>query len=53
MSKKFNKRRGRIGRPECDGAVLVTHVEDCVVGVLFERGGGSKAGWDFDNNLPS
>ena len=53
MSKKFNQWRSRIGRPECDGAVLVTHVEDCVVAVLCERGRGSKAGWEFDNNLPS
>jgi hypothetical protein len=53
MSKKLDKRRSRIWRPERDGAVLVTHMEDCVVGVLFERGGGSKAGWDFDNNLSS
>lgn len=53
MSKKLNKRSSRIGRPEGDGAVLVAHVEDCVVGVLFERGGGSKAGWNFDNDLPS
>jgi hypothetical protein len=53
MSKKLYERRGRVGRPECNCAVLVTHVEDCVVGVLFERGGGSKAGWDFDDNLTS
>lgn len=53
MGEKFNKRRSRIGRPERDSAVLVAHVEDCVVGVLFERGRGSKAGWNFDNNLPS
>lgn len=53
MSKEFNKRSGRIGRPQCDGSVLVPHMEDCVVGVLFERGGGSKAGWDFDDNLTS
>lgn len=53
MGEKFDKRCGRVGRPKRDGAVLVTHVKDCVVRVLFERGGGSKAGWDFDDDLTS
>jgi hypothetical protein len=53
MGEKFNKRSSRVGRPKRDGTILVTHVEDGVVGVLLERGGGSKTGWDFDNNLTS
>jgi hypothetical protein len=42
-----------VGRPECDGAVLVAGVEDGVVGILSEGDGLSKVGGNFGDELTS
>jgi hypothetical protein len=36
--KKFDKRRGTVGRPECDKAFLMAYVNDGIMRVLAEGG---------------
>jgi hypothetical protein len=51
VCEELDKWSAGVGRPEGDGAVLVTGVEDGVVGVLGEGCGLAEVGWNFRNEL--
>ncbi len=47
MGQEFDEWGCRIGRPQCDGAVLMTEVDDGIAGVLSHGSGGAELRWYF------